>query len=115
MYASYTHFRTNWWAIPLFQYHAIRSYRQANQSIGLLGISVWAIDLKNYCTLTTWQSKQHMLTFLGQGAHKKAMQLSHLLGKGYTVGWQTETNPTKVEAVKYLKEKLTTQGLAQWL
>ncbi len=115
MYVSYTHFRVKWWAVPLFQYHAIRSYGQANNSIGLHSIKAWARDIRNYCTLTVWESKEHMLRYVTKGAHKKAMEWSDRLGEGYTVGWEVETHPTKVEAETKLAEKLMKMNLQEWL
>ncbi len=115
MYASYTHFRCKWWAIPLFQYHAIRAYGQANRSIGLQSIQAWTKGIRNYCTLTVWDSKQDMLHYIGKGAHLRAMQRSDLLGQGYTTGWQTGLRPTRTQAEAQLKNKLVKLGQLKWL
>jgi hypothetical protein len=115
MYVSYTHFRAKWWAVPVFQYHAIRSYGQAKKSIGLLSIKAWSRDWRNYCTLTVWESKKDMLLFLTKGAHKKAMELSDFMGEGYTTGWQSSTASTRQEAEERLFVKLSAQGRETWL
>ncbi len=116
MYCSYTHFRVEkWWAVPLFQWYALRSGTQAARTKGLVNMQTWASDLRNYHTLTVWMSERDMLKFRNSGAHLKAMKWSAKMGKGYTTGWESLTMPARQEGRLRLEDKLQKADLAAWL
>lgn len=82
-----------WWAFPLFQLHAMRSTNQAKASIGLLGIKAFHKGGMDFCTLSTWESEEDMLTFKNSGSHLLAMKISRKIGSAYSVGWETDEFP----------------------
>lgn len=103
MYVSITHFKVkSWWALPLFQWHAMRSYGQANRSMGIVSSEAWPKKGRIFCTLTLWESKAHMLKFRNSGAHLKAMKISNKVGSGITHGWDADKLPTRSEALARL-------------
>lgn len=103
MYVSITYFKVkSFWALPLFQWHAFRSYGQANQSRGIKSTSTWSQKGRVFCTLTLWESKKDMLKFRNSGAHLMAMKLSYKMGKGITHGWETNELPGRNEALARL-------------
>ena len=91
MYVSYTHFRVNnpiGWL--LFQIHAFRSGNQVSCSIGLIKWTTWPATYRDFCIISTWNSRRDMIAFTTTGTHLKAMKLSKYMGKGYTVGWEAD-------------------------
>ena len=51
-------------------------------------------------TLTIWESRQEMLTYLRQGAHLQAMKASRSMGSyGKVHGYETDTIPSWDEAL----------------
>ena len=103
MYVIITHFKVkSIWALPLFQWHAYRSYGQANSSRGIISSEAWPEKGRVFCTLTLWESKAAMLKFRNSGAHLQAMKMSHKLGTGITHSWEAHELPGKEEALARL-------------
>lgn len=116
MYASYTRFRVKkWWAVPFFQVHAMRSVRQAKSSIGMLKMETIYAGGMDFCTLTTWESKEDMLKFRNSGAHLIAMKLSGKMGQGYALGLDCDEIPNGKEGAIRLEEKMRLIGNEEWI
>lgn len=123
MYVSYTHFRVNnpvgWF---LFQIHAFRSGNQVSRSKGLIKWTAWPASYRDFCTISTWDNRRDMIAFMTTGAHLKAMKLSKYMGKGYTVGWETEDPAQQPDLMALradgkvrLQAKLEARQLGHWL
>lgn len=69
----------------------------------------------DFCTLTSWESKEQMLKFRNSGAHLIAMKLSSKMGLGYSVGWESEDYGSQQEGEERLLEKLLGMGLFNWI
>jgi hypothetical protein len=83
---------------------AIPSFRQAQTAKGNLHVS--AKKMKGYrCTLSAWDSRDSMLAFMKNGAHKSAMKAFHSIATGRIYGYDAETLPTWEEAFTLLMEK----------
>jgi hypothetical protein len=83
----------NIWATFLFWRHAIPSKMQADTAPGILFSEVKRIN-KIQHTLTAWESKQHMLAYIHQGAHLKAMKAFRKIAVGKTFGYESDRLPT---------------------
>ena len=91
--------------IPFFMMFAImslRSIRQANKSRGLIAIK---IRLRDFRTLTVWETAEDMKAFRNSGVHLKAMMESSKLGLNRSHSWQTDRIPTWTEAIMQLNSK----------
>jgi hypothetical protein len=71
---------------------AIPSYAQAQTANGILFSQV---KRKGgfQCTLTAWESRDHMLHFMRSGAHLKAKAF-HQIATGRTYGYESDQIPT---------------------
>ena len=111
MYISITYFKLKaWWAWPLFQWHALLSYGQANQSKGMIRTQTWSEQKLVFCTLTHWNSMEAMLKFRNSGKHLRAMRISRKLGDGKAFGWDSETYAEPELARKKLDAILKNEG-----
>ena len=91
--------------IPFFMMFAImslKSIRQANKSRGLIAMK---IRLRDFRTLTVWETAEDMKAFRNSGAHSKAMMESNELGSNRSHSWQTDGIPTWSEAIMQLNSK----------
>lgn len=96
MFYSYTYFRVKaWWALPLFQWHALFSHVQARRTQGLHDMNVWPEKGKVFCTLTSWTSEDDMLRFRNKGSHRKAMKHSRKMGEGYAISFESTSIPSR--------------------
>lgn len=72
---------------------AIPSFAQAQTANGILFSQV---KRKGgfQCTLTAWESREHMLVFMRNGAHSTAMKAFHQIATGKTYGYESDQIPT---------------------
>ena len=101
MFASTTKYTLK--ELPAFFRFAIlslRSIAQANQSQGLVTIK---IRLRDFRTLTVWQSQSDMVAFRNSGVHFKAMTASPQLGSNQSYSWETKSIPDWEEAIAKLE------------
>ena len=97
MIASTTKYTLN--SIPaflMFSLLSLKSIAQANTSSGLVTIK---IRIRDFRTLTVWQSREHMTAFRNSGFHQQAMITSARLGSNQSYSWETERIPTWSEAI----------------
>ena len=102
MFASTTKYTLK--ELPAFFKFAIlslRSIAQANQSQGLVTIK---IRLRDFRTLTVWQSQSDMEAFRNSGVHFKSMMDSPQLGSNQSCSWETQSIPDWKEAIAKLEE-----------
>ena len=83
---------------------AIPSFGQAQKTKGNLYSAVKKIN-GYQCTISAWESRDHMLQFMRSGAHLKAMKAFHSIATGRTYGYESKTIPSWDEAFAILKEK----------
>ena len=92
--------------IPFFMMFAIMSLKsiyQANNSRGLIAIK---IRLRDFRTLTVWETTEDMKAFRNSGVHLKAMMESDQLGFNRSHSWQTDRIPTWSEAIMQLNKAM---------
>ena len=82
---------------------SLRSIYQANNSRGLVAIK---IRIRDFRTLTVWESEEDMKAFRNSGVHLKAMMESSKLGFNRSHSWQTDSIPTWEEAIMQLNQKI---------
>lgn len=104
MYISLTGLQLKkWWYFPLFFRHALLSYWQAQKADG--NISVFVKNVGGYrCTMTVWESRRDMLSFLYHGHHKRAIQIFPLIATGRTCGFESDEPPDWDDVPKLLNE-----------
>ena len=90
--------------VILFWFHAIRSFRQAQQAPGNLYCATRKIN-GVYHTITAWESKNQMLAFIHQEPHINAIKAFNKIATGKTFGFESETIPNWLEAQKVWEEK----------
>jgi len=83
---------------------AIPSFNQAKNAQGNIYCSVKKIN-GFQCTLTAWDHRESMLTFMRSGIHLKAMKSFYKIATGSTFGYETDSVPSWEEAFKLLQEK----------
>ena len=92
--------------IPFFMMFAImslKSIRQANKSRGLIAMK---IRIRDFRTLTVWETAEDMKAFRDSGVHSKAMMESPKLGFNRSHSWQTDRIPTWSEAIMQLNKAM---------
>jgi hypothetical protein len=105
MYASATYLKIKGITsvIPFFK-HVMAIQMQIKVAPGIIKQDArvnWR--LKSY-TLSTWESKEHMLTFMRSGAHAEAMkQIGKLSSYASNCGWECTSPATWDEAFEKLK------------
>jgi hypothetical protein len=83
---------------------AIPSFEQARKAKGNQHCVVKRV--KGYqCTITVWESREHMLNFMRSGIHVKAMKVFHKIATGKTYGFESDKIPSWPEAFALLQEK----------
>ncbi|MGF1590809.1 MAG: hypothetical protein ACFCU7_16505 [Pleurocapsa sp.] len=92
-------------AFFMFAIMSLKSIYQANNSPGLVAIK---IRVRDFRTLTVWESAENLKAFRNSGVHFKAMTHSPKLGFNQSYSWQTESIPTWKEAIVELERKLAT-------
>ncbi len=83
---------------------ALPSFRQAQTAEGNLFCEVKKLE-GFQCTLTAWESREHMLNFMRSGVHLKAMKSFHKIAVGRTYGYEAEQVPSWSEAFALLQQK----------
>jgi hypothetical protein len=83
---------------------AIPSFQEAKKAEGNLFCEVKNID-GNQCTITAWESRDHMLKFMRSGVHLKAMKAFSKIATGKSYGYESEEIPTWEQAFVTLQEK----------
>jgi hypothetical protein len=82
---------------------AIPSFTQAQSADGILFSQVKRMD-GYQCTLSAWESRDHMLKYMRSGAHLTAMKSFHKIATGKTYGYETESIPSWPDAYQLLQE-----------
>jgi hypothetical protein len=80
------------WHAPVFWRHAIASMSQAQQADGCISADAKTINGVHH-TLSLWQTRDKMLSFLRTGAHLKAMQNFDKFATGKVLSFDTDTPP----------------------
>lgn len=75
-----------------FQYHAVRSFMQAQKAEGVLHVAARRIKGVEH-TITAWRDREAMLAFVRSGPHLKAMKAFHRVAEGATFGYATDRIP----------------------
>lgn len=105
MYVSVTGLKVKrFWHLPRFWWHAMRSFRQAQNAEGVTHVSVRTRAGYQH-TLTLWHSRKDMLAFMRSGAHLKAIRAFRSIATGRTYGWEADTPPTWDEAITQWRDK----------
>ena len=81
-----------------FHWHAVRSFRQAQDAPGNLFCAARYIDGVHH-TLTSWRSRADMRAFLTAGAHARAMRAYALIGSGKVQGDEHDGTPSWEDAL----------------
>ncbi len=92
------------WSYILFLRHAIPSKVQADRAPGLLWSGVRRIDGIEH-TLTAWESREAMRTYISSGAHLKAMKVFRRIATGKTLGYETRELPSWEDVPKIWRDK----------
>jgi len=91
------------WLLPTFFYHAIPSSIQAKSAPGNIDVQTTNVDGIHH-TLSVWENKKSMVTYLRQGAHLKAMKtFGQVAAFGKTHGYESDKIPTWPEAIQILE------------
>ncbi|HEY1622816.1 MAG TPA: hypothetical protein VGG16_03380 [Streptosporangiaceae bacterium] len=78
------------WRSPAFLVHALRIWRQARRSPGILGVSLRAHPVAGvYWTLSAWTDEQALRTFAGTDPHRTIMRLARPWTKSATFRFWT--------------------------
>jgi hypothetical protein len=92
------------WGFIRFWTLAIPSFSEAKSAKGNLYCAVKKINGYN-CTLSAWENRESMLSFMRNGFHLKAMKAFHSIAIGRTYGYESDTIPSWEEAYKLLESK----------
>jgi hypothetical protein len=97
----------NIWSTFKFWRYAIPSKIQADTAPGILFSDVKRIN-KIQHTLTAWESKEHMISYIHSGAHLEALKMFKKIATGKTFGFESDKIPSWDEVhelwLKYGKE-----------
>jgi hypothetical protein len=77
---------------PRFMWHAIRSMSQAQGAPGNILADARLIEGVHH-TLSVWQDKTAMRTYLSSGPHRAAMKAFHGIATGSTYGYDADSVP----------------------
>ncbi|MEZ4756696.1 MAG: hypothetical protein R2817_07710 [Flavobacteriales bacterium] len=87
-----------------FQYHAVRSFMQAQKAPGVLHVAAKRVHGVEH-TVTAWKDRDAMLAFVRSGAHLEAMKAFHRIAVGSTFGFDTDRIPDWPEVHALWKER----------
>ncbi len=93
--------------LPLFAIHAIRSSRQVKKAPGFLRGGLLPDRDWTFWTLTAWDARESMRTYMTAGAHKRAMpHLMRWCDEASVAHWEQEENalPSWEEADRRMRE-----------
>lgn len=103
-YVSITGLKVRSWKyIPAFWWHAVRSKIQADRAPGILFVGVKKINGVHH-TLTAWQSREAMKSYIMSGSHKRAMPVFHKIATGQTFGFEASRLPDWDEVHRLWRE-----------
>ena len=92
--------------IPFFMMFAIMSLKSIHQANNSRGLIAMKIRLRDFRTLTVWETAEDMKAFRNSGVHSKAMMESSKLGFNRSHSWQTDGIPTWSEAIMQLNKAM---------
>lgn len=82
---------------PVFTWHAVRSYAEAQRADGSLSVRTKTIDGVHH-TISAWRDKAAMRRYLTRPRHLAAIKVFSWIATGETVGFEAETVPDWPEA-----------------
>jgi len=77
---------------------------QAKSAVGNISADARTIGGIHH-TVSLWQSREHMLTYLRQGAHLQAMKNFKRVGTGKVLGYEADSVPDWGEVHELWKSK----------
>ena len=77
---------------PRFWWHALRSMAQAKTAPGNISVDTRTINGVHH-TMSVWQSRDAMRTYLTKGAHLAAMKSFRAIGSGKILGFEANEAP----------------------
>ncbi len=78
---------------PYFWWLATQSFGQAQNAEGNVNVDARTVKGVHH-TLSVWTSREAMLAYLRQGAHKHAMKAYRLVGTGKVYGYEADAPPS---------------------
>jgi hypothetical protein len=87
-----------------FQYHAVRSFMQAQKAEGVLHVSTKRINGVEH-TVTAWRDREAMLAYIRSGPHLQAMKAFHRIAEGSTMSQSADGIPEWPEVHRRWKER----------
>ncbi|MBL7946747.1 MAG: hypothetical protein JNN32_11850 [Flavobacteriales bacterium] len=87
-----------------FQYHAVRSFMQAQKAEGVLHVATKRMHGVEH-TVTAWRDREAMLAFMRSGPHLEAMKVFHRIAEGSTLSEQADHIPEWPEVHLRWKER----------
>lgn len=92
------------WVFPRFLWHAARSKKQAERSVGVLSVRVTSDGFRIQRTLTLWEDEKSMWAFVRSNPHRKAMKTTGQLSRiTRTTHFAVDQPPTWNEALERLR------------
>ena len=99
MYVSVTALKANgFWSAIRFWLLAVPAFKHAKSSAGVLFCEVESVDGFHH-SLTVWETKKDMRTFVLSPIHRKAMKMFPKIATGSTIGYETDKVPRWEEAL----------------
>ncbi len=92
------------WGLIKFWTLAVPTFREAQKAKGNIHCAVKRIE-GYQCTVTAWENRDLMLTFMRNGTHLTAMKSFHKIATGKTYGFESDEIPCWGEAFELLKTK----------
>ena len=89
---------------PLFWWHAVKSMAQAKSAQGNISVDASVINGVHH-TLTVWQNRDAMRTYLTKGAHLAAMKNFRAIGSGKVLGFEADEAPPWSEVHELWKKQ----------
>jgi quinol monooxygenase YgiN len=87
-----------------FQYHAVRSFMQAQKAEGVLHVAAKRVhDVEH--TVTAWRDREAMLAYIRSGPHLEAMKAFHRIAEGSTMSEPADRIPDWPEVHRRWKER----------
>jgi hypothetical protein len=96
------------WRSPVFLMHALRIWRQARRSPGILGVSLRAHPVSGvFWTLSAWTDEAALRTFAGTNPHRTIMKLARPWTKSATFRFWTEDDLVPAQLWQSAVAKIT--------
>lgn len=93
--------------LPFFWVYTLRSLRQVKRAPGFKGGALLADRDWTFWTMTTWDSQEHMRSYMTTGSHREAMpRLMDWCDEASVVHWSqpASNGPSWTEADKRMRE-----------